>query len=109
MGEKGESPFLYKAAVVGLGIIGNVADGHKGRHPFIYKPCCHADVYELHPGTKLVAGSTRSDEKKALFKKKRGNKPVYTDYREMLEIEKAILNVRKVQASLLYKEREAII
>ncbi|MBB73990.1 MAG: hypothetical protein CMJ75_05685 [Planctomycetaceae bacterium] len=79
---------IYKAAVVGLGIMGNVADGLGGRHPMIYSPCCHADVYEVHPRTELVAGSTRSAEKQALFQQKRGDKPVYSDYREMLKEEK---------------------
>ena len=74
--------------MIGLGMIGNVADGLGGRHPLIYKPCCHADVYEAHPRTELVAGSTRSDEKQMLFRQKRGDKSVYSDYREMLEAER---------------------
>ena len=81
-------PFIYTATVIGLGIMGNVADGLGGRHPSIYKPCCHADAYEFHPRTELVAGSSRSDKNRSLFQKKRGDKPVYDDYREMLEEEK---------------------
>ena len=79
---------IYKAAVIGLGVIGNIADGLGGKHPAIYKPCCHADAYEFHPRTELVAGSTRAPEGQALFRKKRAGKPVYSDYREMLEKEK---------------------
>ena len=85
---EGKQPFIYTAAVIGLGIMGNVADGLGGRHPSMYKPCCHADAYEFHPRTELVAGSSRSDKNRSLFQKKRGDKPVYDDYREMLEEEK---------------------
>ena len=78
----------YKAAVIGLGVMGNIADGLGGRHPEMYQPCCHADVYEFHSRTELVAGSTRAPERQALFREKRFGKPVYSDYREMLEEEK---------------------
>ena len=79
---------IYSAAVIGLGIMGNVADGLGGRHPYLYKPCCHADAYEYHNRTKLIAGSSRSEKNRSLFQEKRGNIPVYEDYREMLEREK---------------------
>ena len=39
----------YKAAVIGLGVMGCVADGLGGRHPEWYLSCCHADVYLYHP------------------------------------------------------------
>ena len=79
---------MYKAAVIGLGVMGNIADGLGGRHPEMYQPCCHADVYEFHSRTELVAGSTRAPERQALFREKRVGKPVYSDYREMLAEEK---------------------
>ena len=79
---------MYKAAVIGLGVMGNIADGLGGRHPEMYQPCCHADVYDFHSRTELVAGSTRAPERQALFREKRVGKPVYSDYREMLEEEK---------------------
>lgn len=78
---------MYKAAVIGLGVMGNIADGLGGRHPEMYQPCCHADVYEFHPRTELVAGSTRAPERQALFREKRAGKSVYSDYREMLKEE----------------------
>ena len=68
--------------------MGNIADGLGGRHPEMYQPCCHADVYDFHSRTELVAGSTRAPERQALFREKRVGKPVYSDYREMLEEEK---------------------
>lgn len=79
---------IYRSAVIGLGVMGNIADGLTGRHPEWYRPCCHADAYEYHPQTEMVAGSTRSQEKQALFREKRGDKPVYSDYHEMLAKEK---------------------
>lgn len=78
---------IYRSAVVGLGVMGQVADGLGGEHPILYKPCCHSDAYEVHSRTELVAGSTRNLERQEQFKSKRG-KPVYADYREMLEAEK---------------------
>ena len=75
---------MYKAAVVGLGIMGNIANGLGGRHPEWYRPCCHADVYDYHPNTELVAGSTRDPKRQALFQEKRGGKSVYNDYLQML-------------------------
>lgn len=78
----------YRAAVIGLGVMGNIADGLGGRHPEWYKPCCHADAYDYHPQTELVAGATRNPKRQKLFREKRGDKPVYSDYREMLEKEK---------------------
>ena len=78
---------MYKAAVIGLGIMGNIADGLGGRHPEWYRPCCHTDSYDYHPQTELVAGSTRDPKRQTLFQKNRGNKTIYSDYRQMLEKE----------------------
>lgn len=78
---------MYKAAVIGLGVMGNIADGLGGRHPAWFQPCSHADAYEFHPQTELVAGSTRDRGRQDLFREKHGNKAVYVDYREMLEKE----------------------
>lgn len=78
---------IYRAGVIGLGVMGNIADGQGGRHPSWYPPCCHSDAYVSHPQTTLVAGSTRAPKRQQLFKKKHGDLPVYADYREMLEKE----------------------
>ena len=88
MSKNRESNSTYKAAVIGLGVMGNVADGLGGRHPEMYTPCCHASVYESHPRTELVAGSTRAPERQALFREKRVGKKVYSDYLKMLAEEK---------------------
>ena len=81
------SDTIYRAGVIGLGIMGNIADGLGGRHPRWYAPCCHSDVYAFHARTELVAGSTRDAGRQQLFREKHGNKPVYADYRQMLEHE----------------------
>ena len=72
--------------MVGLGVMGQIADGLGGEHPLLFKPCCHADAYEIHDRTELVAGATRSPERQERFRSQRG-KPVYADYREMLQAE----------------------
>ena len=67
--------------------MGNIADGLGGRHPVLFRPCCHADAYEFNTRTELVAGSTRDPQRQKLFREARGGKPVYSDYRQMLEQE----------------------
>ena len=74
----------YRAGVIGLGVMGSIADGMGGRHPEWFRPCCHAETYLFHAGTELVAGSTRDLGRQRLFREKYGNLPVYEDYREML-------------------------
>ena len=74
----------YRAGVIGLGVMGSIADGLGGRHPALFRPCCHAEAYRFHPGTELVAGSTRDPGRQALFRETHGELPVYGDYREML-------------------------
>jgi predicted dehydrogenase len=49
-----------------------------------FRPCSHADAYNFHPRTKLVAGSTRDPKRQALFRDKHGKLPVYGNFREML-------------------------
>lgn len=83
-----ESGAVYRTAVIGLGVMGNIADGLGGRHPSWYRPCCHADAYEYHPRTELVAGATRDPKRQALFREKHGGRPVYSEYRRMLLEEK---------------------
>lgn len=78
---------VYRAGVIGLGVMGNIADALGGRHPAWFRPCCHADAYVCHPRTELVAGSTRDPNRQALFVEKRGSLPVYGDFREMLDRE----------------------
>ena len=73
----------YRGAVIGLGVMGQIADGLGGKHPVLYPPCCHADAYEMHEKTELVAGATREEGRQARFREER-NKNVYGDYREML-------------------------
>ena len=77
----------YKAAVIGLGIMGCVADGLGGRHPAWYPPCCHADAYQFHPKVQLVAGCSRSVDKREYFKEKYSGVAVYKNFRELLEKE----------------------
>jgi len=79
---------IYRAGVIGLGVMGNIADGQGGSHPSWYRPCCHSDAYVSHVRTELAAGSTRSGKRQQLFRDKHGGLPVYSDYREMLEKEK---------------------
>ena len=76
----------YRAAVIGLGIMGDVVDGLGGRNPDLLLPGNHAAAYVEHPRTELIAGATRDPERQARFGDKRGA-PVYGDYREMLEAE----------------------
>ena len=78
---------MYRGAVIGLGIMGEVADGLGGRSPEWYPPCSHADAYEMHPRVDLVAGATRDPDRQARFREKRG-KAVYGDYRQLLEKER---------------------
>lgn len=73
----------YRGAVIGLGVMGQIADGLGGKHISLYPPCCHADAYDMHAQTELVAGATRDAGRQARFREAR-NKPVYADYREML-------------------------
>ena len=77
----------YRAGVIGLGVVGNIADGLGGRHPILYRPCSHADAYVFHPQTELIAGSTRDPKRQMIFREKHENLPVYKDYRQLLESE----------------------
>ena len=77
----------YKAAVIGLGVMGCVADGMGGQHPEWYPPCCHADAYLHHPNVQLVAGCSRSVEKREYFQAKYTSTAVYQNFKELLETE----------------------
>ena len=61
---------MYRAAVVGLGVMGNIADGLGSKHPEWYRPCNHADAYEYRSLTELVAGSARDPKRQMLFEGK---------------------------------------
>ena len=37
---------MYKAVAIGLGVMGNIADGLGSRHQALFRPCSHADSYE---------------------------------------------------------------
>ena len=74
---------MYRGAVIGLGVMGQIADGLGGKHPMWYPPCCHADASDMHALTELVAGATRDSGRQTRFREAR-NKPVYADYRDML-------------------------
>ena len=78
---------VYRAGVIGLGVMGSIADGLGGRHPIWYRPCSHADAYGFHPRTELVAGSTRDSKRQTMFREKHGDLPVYEDFRQLLESE----------------------
>ena len=78
----------YCAAVVGLGVMGCIADGHDGKHPEWYSPCNHADAYQHHPAVRLVAGCSRSVAKREYFHNKYPESRTYGDFQELLESEK---------------------
>jgi predicted dehydrogenase len=100
----------YRGAVIGLGIMGEIADGLGGRSPEIYPPCNHADAYEMHPKVDLVAGATRDPDRQARFRTKR-DKAVYGDYRQMLEKEQpdlvSIATPATVHAEMVIAAAEA--
>ena len=77
----------YKAAVVGLGVMGCIADGLSGRHPQWYPPCNHADIYRHHPKIQLVSGCSRSTAKREYFQDKYPSVTVYQDYVDLLSQE----------------------
>ncbi|MBB28948.1 MAG: hypothetical protein CME25_08620 [Gemmatimonadetes bacterium] len=58
----------YRAAVIGLGMMGSIADGFGGKDTAGFSPFSHADVYECHPETELVAGATRDCDRQRLFR-----------------------------------------
>ncbi|MCZ6636248.1 MAG: Gfo/Idh/MocA family oxidoreductase, partial [bacterium] len=104
------SEVTYRAAVIGLGVMGQIADGLGGRHPDWFRPCCHADAYEDHPRTQLIAGSTRDSQRQERFRSAR-QLPVYSDYREMLEKERpdvvSIATPATVHAEMVIAAAEA--
>ena len=73
---------IYRGAVIGLGIMGDVVDGLGGRNPNLLLPGNHAEAYVMHSRTELIAGATRDPERQARFRDKRGV-PAYGDYCEM--------------------------
>ena len=77
----------YKAAVIGLGVMGCIADGLSGRHPQWYPPCNHADIYHHHPKIQLVSGCSRSAGKREYFQDKYPSVTVYQDYVDLLSQE----------------------
>ena len=77
----------YKAAVIGLGVMGCVANGVNGRHPEWYPPCNHADAYLYHPDVCLVAGCSRTSDKREYFHRKYSGTNTYADCRELFDKE----------------------
>jgi len=101
---------MYRGAVIGLGVMGQIADGLGGEHISLYPPCCHADAYDMHGQTELVAGATRDAGRQARFREAR-NKPVYADYCEMLAKEQldivSIATPATVHAEMVVAAAEA--
>lgn len=101
---------IYRGAVIGLGIMGDVVDGLGGRNPNLLLPGNHAEAYVMHSRTELIAGATRDPERQARFRDKRGV-PVYGDYREMLEVERpdivSIATPATVHAEMVVAAAEA--
>ena len=73
---------MYRGAVIGLGIMGDVVDGLDGRNLDLLLPGNYAEAYMLYSRTELIAGATRDRELQARFRDKRGV-PAYGDYCEM--------------------------
>ena len=101
---------MYRGAVIGLGVMGQIADGLGGKHPMWYPPCCHVDAYDMHAQTELVAGATRDSGRQTRFREAR-NKPVYADYRDMLTQEQpdivSIATPATVHAEMVIAAAEA--
>ena len=66
----------YRAAVIGLGVMGSIADALGGHHPSWFRPCSHADAYVYHPRTELAAGSTRDPGRQRTFRETFGDLPI---------------------------------
>ncbi len=74
----------YKAAIVGLGRMGQLFEND----PLMKKPCSHAGAYTcLKDKIQLVAGCDLRQDRLKLFSEKYGINRLYTDYKEMLKKE----------------------
>ncbi|MBS3150016.1 Gfo/Idh/MocA family oxidoreductase [Candidatus Woesearchaeota archaeon] len=75
---------IYKAAIVGLGRIGNLFD----RDPKIKnKPASHTGCYLAHDNIELIAGCDINNDRLEDFRKDSGIDKLYTDYKEMFDKE----------------------
>lgn len=91
----------YRAAIIGVGRIGNSYDDEIGerqppdyyqganRHVGLYvlSPVNHAAAYQSTPGFTLVAAANRGREKLNAFGERRGVQALYTDFRQLLRDE----------------------
>jgi len=75
---------MYKAAIVGLGRMGQLFEND----PLMKKPCAHADAYAyLKDKVQLTAGCDIRNDRLKLFGEKYNINRLYTDYKEMLKKE----------------------
>ena len=93
---------VYRAAIIGVGRIGNSYDDQvverqppsyyqgENRHTGLYVvlPINHAEAYQRTPGFALVAAANRSQATLDTFGERRGVKALYTDFRELLRMER---------------------
>ncbi|MBI2193467.1 MAG: Gfo/Idh/MocA family oxidoreductase [Planctomycetes bacterium] len=84
--KKIHSKKVYRAAVIGLGGMGQRADD--AYYMTVIQPYAHANTYVAHPRTELVAGSDKMPDRREEFRKRHGLDAVYEDFREMLEKER---------------------
>ena len=78
---------MYRAAVIGLGRMGNTFDDEITQGGSIFLPYCHAPSYAASPHTELAAGADPHAEQGAIFAARWGLSPrrIYADHRRMLE------------------------
>jgi len=79
----------YRAAIIGCGRKGSTIDMEK-RWLVNYDvlPCSHASAYCAHPRIGLVAGVCRTAQSADSFRQRWGVENAYTNYQQMLEVEK---------------------
>ena len=92
----------YRAAIIGVGRIGNSYDDEvverqpatyyqgANRHAgfYVILPVNHAEAYQTTPGFSLVAAANRGQEKLNAFGERRGVQALYTDFRQLLREER---------------------
>lgn len=77
---------VYRAAVIGLGGMGQRADD--AYYMTVIRPYAHSKTYAAHPRTQLVAGADKLADRREEFRKRHGLDAVYENYMEMLEKER---------------------
>lgn len=91
---------VYRAAVIGLGRMGDLYDEAIASYPLAILPQAHTTIYQAHPRTQLVAGASRSRETLERFRRQRGVAAVYGDYQRLLREEQPDIVSIATQAPL---------